>query len=165
MATARAIEHGRGDGSVATSKTPVVVLQPGVGDQWFRAGEQRRISSSPKSRRKKVAVWVGRLDADKSPLLFVRACAILAAADVETECVVVGDGPLRAPLAARAAALAQRPTIRHSVGAYNITETVVESASVTTRFVGARHDNDGLAEVVASADVLVSTTVYPETFG
>lgn len=127
MATARAVEVGRGDGSLAGIDTPVVVLQPGVDERWFEAGKRRRTEET------KTAVWVGRLDPDKSPLLFVRACALLGDAD----CLVVGDGPLRASLARR--------------------------GNGTTRFLG--HQFDGLADVVAAADVLVSTSVFPETFG
>ncbi|KAJ8601022.1 hypothetical protein CTAYLR_007968 [Chrysophaeum taylorii] len=127
-ATARALEHAG-----ARTTPAVVVLQPGVDDRWFDAGRRRRRLGRRRNKSKKVAVWVGRLDADKSPLLFVRACAILG----DAECVAIGDGPLRAPLAAR--------------------------AGPKTRFVGSL--TDGLADVVADADVLVSTSVFPETFG
>ena len=66
----------------------------------FRAGDDARARAAATHgeevpRRKKLAVWVGRLDADKSPLLFVRACALVAADDPQSECLIVGDGPLQ----------------------------------------------------------------------
>ena len=127
-------------------ETPVVVLQPGVDDEWFRAGAKRRDDPKPG----RTAVWVGRLDADKSPLLFVRACALAAQKDAATRCLIVGDGPLQAALAARASALA--PGLRHV-------------ANGTTRFLGSAADDGDLSATVAAADVLVSTSVFPETFG
>ncbi|KAH8045304.1 glycosyl transferase [Aureococcus anophagefferens] len=127
-------------------ETPVVVLQPGVDDEWFRAGAKRRDDPKPG----RTAVWVGRLDADKSPLLFVRACALAAQKDAATRCLIVGDGPLQAALAARASALA--PGLRNV-------------ANGTTQFLGSAADDGDLSATVAAADVLVSTSVFPETFG
>jgi glycosyltransferase involved in cell wall biosynthesis len=48
---------------------------------------------------------VGRLDAEKNPLLLVEIMALLHAQDPAWRLVVVGDGPLRAQVEARVAAL------------------------------------------------------------
>ena len=44
------------------------------------------------------AIWVGRLDPDKSPALFVQACSVARASMPHLSCLVVGDGPMRGPL-------------------------------------------------------------------
>ncbi|KAJ1454250.1 hypothetical protein M885DRAFT_566461 [Pelagophyceae sp. CCMP2097] len=140
---------------------PVVVVQPGVDDKWFAAGalaEKARRLADVAAPRKKLAVWVGRLDADKSPLLFVRACALVTRDVRDSECLVIGDGPLAAALALRADAMALAAQRGAEPGRR-------DDAPRTTRFLGFRADDEGLADAVASADVLVSTSVFPETFG
>ena len=57
---------------VVSAGLPTVVIHPGVSDEWFAAGDATRVGDSQPT-----AVWVGRLDPDKSPSLFIRACAIV----------------------------------------------------------------------------------------
>ena len=51
-------------------------------------------------------VWVGRLNAEKAPLLLVEAVARLSAAGEGCDLVMIGDGPLRAVVEARVRSLA-----------------------------------------------------------
>mmetsp|Transcript_13168 Transcript_13168/g.19711 ORF Transcript_13168/g.19711 Transcript_13168/m.19711 type:complete len:773 (+) Transcript_13168:45-2363(+) len=134
---------------LADATTPIAVLQPGVDDEWFRAGKNTT------KREKKTALWLGHLHPSESPLLFIRACALLASSGEDIECLVVGDGPLRAPLIARAKNIindTQKDT------KYNAHQLLNGSLSLgSTRFV--REEHIHLPQLVASSHVLVSTSI------
>jgi glycosyltransferase involved in cell wall biosynthesis len=105
---------------VLARRLPVVVVGPDLARRYARAPRLLELTVSLVGASDVVAddaalaatdapvrtlLSVGRLDREKNPLLLLRALATLHAADPSWRLVVVGDGPMRGEVEARARAL------------------------------------------------------------
>ena len=96
------------------------------------------LSTPPNLQKTKIRLaFVGRLEAQKNPQLFLEILAVLTQAGLSVEGVIIGEGPLRTELEAQSAAL-------------GLTEKLT--------FTG-RIPNTMVYEMVASCDWLISTAV------
>jgi len=121
---------------------------------------------SPDGRQPGLIVAVGRLDEIKGFRHLVDACQLLAERAVSFDCVVIGEGPLRAELEARiqGAGLAGRVTLLGALKQEDVRAHLSRAAMfVLPSVVTARGDRDGipvaLMEAMAVGLPVVSTRV------
>jgi glycosyltransferase involved in cell wall biosynthesis len=85
------------------SPEKIRVLSPAVDAETFAPGDNARARAAlGLASDQRIVLWVGRMVGVKGLNVLIDACAILSASTSEFQLCLVGDGPLRRPLEARA---------------------------------------------------------------
>jgi len=127
---------------------PCSAIAPGVDlGRWYHAstlGGRSPRPLQPPQQQGATIVFVGRLDPEKSPALFVRAASVVHQRYPSARFLVIGEGSLRASLT-------------------NLADELGMLGGNTLRFVGAQLE--ALPSMMSSAIALCMPSLWEETFG